>query len=195
MKTITIPTYNNPFIVVINNKVYQYKAGETIEVPDEVAEAIEDALELVPKPRLNPTRLGQALEDSVSEITSGDLVGVKTIVPYALCQRYSLKSIDIPDSLTSIGNSAFAGCSGLQTVRCGHNSKLDRIGSSTFNLCKNLTSVYLPTIPPALANIDAFANINASCVFYCKTQASLDAYKAATNWSTLTGTYSFVVEA
>ena len=40
MKTITIPTYNNPFVVVINNKVYQYKGGETIEVPDEVAEAI-----------------------------------------------------------------------------------------------------------------------------------------------------------
>lgn len=40
MKTITIPTYNNPFIVNINNKEYTYKAGETIEVPDEVAEVI-----------------------------------------------------------------------------------------------------------------------------------------------------------
>ena len=46
MKTITIPTYNNPFIVVINNKVYQYKGGETIEVPDEVAEAIENSQEV-----------------------------------------------------------------------------------------------------------------------------------------------------
>ena len=194
MKTVVIPDYKNPFIVVINNQVYRYNGGETIEVPDDVAEAIEDAIELAPKQRIIATRLGQFLEDTISEITIGDLVGVKTIVPYALCQRYSLKSIDIPDGLTSIGNSAFAGCSGLKTVRFGHNSKLDKIGSSTFNLCKNLTSVYLPTMPPSLVNIDAFANIKADCTFYCKSQASLDAYKVAENWSTLTGTYSFVVE-
>ena len=51
MKTIQIPTNSNPFIVNINNNVYQYRAGDTIEVPDDVAEAIEDALELVPKPK------------------------------------------------------------------------------------------------------------------------------------------------
>ena len=39
-KTIKIPAYKNPFIVIINNKVYQYSAGETIEVPDEVADVI-----------------------------------------------------------------------------------------------------------------------------------------------------------
>ena len=49
-KTITIPKYNNPFTLNINNKEYTYRGGDTIEVPDEVAEAIEDALELVPKP-------------------------------------------------------------------------------------------------------------------------------------------------
>lgn len=49
-KTITIPTNCNPYIVVINNHVYTYKAGETVEVPDEVAEAIEDAIALESKP-------------------------------------------------------------------------------------------------------------------------------------------------
>lgn len=51
MKTIQIPTYNSPFTVVINNNVYRYNAGETKEVPDEVAEAIENALKLTPKQR------------------------------------------------------------------------------------------------------------------------------------------------
>ena len=46
MKTISIPTYNNPFIVKINNNEYIYKGGETIEVPDEVAEAIENSQEV-----------------------------------------------------------------------------------------------------------------------------------------------------
>jgi hypothetical protein len=42
MKTIQIPTNCNPYVVVINNHVYTYKAGETAEVPDEVAEVIEN---------------------------------------------------------------------------------------------------------------------------------------------------------
>ena len=50
MKSISIPTHNNPFTVNINNKEYTYKGGETIEVPDEVAEAIEDAIALEPQP-------------------------------------------------------------------------------------------------------------------------------------------------
>ena len=42
MKAVTIPRSSDPFIVNINNKEYRYRAGETIEVPDEVAEAIEN---------------------------------------------------------------------------------------------------------------------------------------------------------
>lgn len=49
MKAIQIPKNNNPFIVVINNKAYSYAAGETVEVPDEVAEVIEDQMNLKPK--------------------------------------------------------------------------------------------------------------------------------------------------
>jgi hypothetical protein len=40
-KTVTIPTCRNPFEVTVNNKTYTYTAGETVEVPDEVAEVIE----------------------------------------------------------------------------------------------------------------------------------------------------------
>lgn len=51
-KTITIPKNNNPFIVNINNREYIYRGGETVEVPDEVAEVIEsymDAQHIVPQ--------------------------------------------------------------------------------------------------------------------------------------------------
>lgn len=40
-KTVTIPKCRNPYVVIVNNKEYAYTAGETIEVPDEVAEVIE----------------------------------------------------------------------------------------------------------------------------------------------------------
>ena len=169
MKTITIPEYKNPFIVVINNSVYQYKGGETIEVPDDVAEAIEDAIELIPKPKRYLSKFAQLVGGSLSEVTAADLEGVSTMDVSAFSSRPSLKKVAMPNSIT-------------------------KIDQYVFNWCTKLEGVWLPETPPTLVNANAFDKINASCVFYCKTQASLDAYKAAANWSTLTGTYSFVVE-
>lgn len=168
-RSIKIPEYKNPFIVVINNNVYQYKGGETVEVPDEVADAIEDALELVPKPKRYLSKFAQRAEGSLEEITVEDLRGVSTI-----------------------SHSAFVSCENLRKVSL-HNG-INTIRNYAFNWCSNLESVWLPEIPPTLVHTNAFDNVKADCVFYCKTQASLDAYKAATNWSTLTGSYSFVVE-
>ena len=193
-KTIIIPKYNDPFTVVINNEVYQYKGGETVEVPDDVAEAIADALELVPKPKRYLSKIAQRADCSITELTRGDLEGVETIAYYAFGQCSSLISVEFPDSVKALGGSAFHACNGLKSVKFGVNSRLESIGTTVFEWCSHLEKVYLPVTPPVLANTNAFNNINAACVFYCKTQASLDAYKKATNWSTLTGAYSFVVE-
>lgn len=194
MKTISIPEYNNPFIVNINNKEYIYKSGATIEVPDEVAEAIEDALELVPKPKRYLSKFAQRVDGSLTELTHSDLEGVETIAYYAFGQCSSLISAEIPDSVKDIGGYAFHGCNSMESIKFGVNSRLESIGAAAFTWCSRLEKVFLPVNPPTLADINAFANMNAGCVFYCKTQASLDAYKAAPIWSTLTGTYSFVVE-
>ncbi len=55
MKTVTIPTCANPFVVIINGKKYTYPAGETVSVPDEVAEVIERHEEAHPKPEEMPS--------------------------------------------------------------------------------------------------------------------------------------------
>ena len=170
MKTIQIPTTSNPFIVDINNHAYQYRAGETAEVPDEVAEAIEDALELEPKPKRYLSKFAQLVGGSLSEVTEEDLEGISTISNNAFSNCGALKQIVIPDSITKIGLYAF-------------------------DWCAELERVYLPETPPVFTKGNSFTNIKSSCVFYCKTQESLDAYKAAPIWSTLTSTYTFVVEA
>lgn len=192
MKTISIPKYKNPFVVIINNTVYKYKGGETVEVPDEVAEAIEDALDLVPKPKRYLGKFAQRVEGSVTEITTSDLERVETIDYYALAYSKNLKRIEIPNSVKSIGAGALYSCGRLESVDMGNG--VQRIEKNVFDWCAKLAYVYLPEIPPALEDVNAFDNINADCVFYCKTQASLDAYKAATNWSTLSGKYAFEVE-
>ena len=169
MKSISIPTHNNPFTVIINNREYTYKGGETIEVPDEVAEAIEDALELVPKPKRYPSRLAQLAEGSLQEITAEDLAGISAIGTCAFYSNFGVRKVTIPNNIKVIKANAFAWCT-------------------------NIAKMYLPEVPPALDDINFFNGINAACTFHCKSQASLDAYKSAPKWSTLTGTYAFVVE-
>ena len=169
MKTIQIPTNNNPFTVVINNHVYRYTGGETAEVPDEVAEAIEDALELEPKPKRYLSKFAQLVGGSLSEVTAEDLEGISIISNNAFSNCGALRQITIPDSITKIGLYAFDWCAELENVR-------------------------LPETPPVFTKGNSFTNIKQSCVFYCKTQASLDAYKAAPTWDTLASTYTFVVE-
>lgn len=168
-KTIIIPSYNDPFTVNINNREYVYKGGATIEVPDEVADVIANALALEPKPKIYLSKFAQRAEGSLTQITEADLEGISTIGHSAFVSCDNLRKVSLPNCITSIRNYAF-------------------------NWCSNLESVWLPETPPALVDVNAFGNINAACVFYCKTQESLNAYKAAPNWSTLTGTYTFKVE-
>lgn len=193
-KTITIPTNCNPYVIVINNHVYTYKAGDTVEVPDEVAEAIEDAIELVPKPKRYLSRFAQLADGSISEISVEDLDGVASIATYAFYNHKSLKSVIFPNSIVSIENFAFYGCSGIESIRFEDDSKLENLGTNVFDWCAKLAKVYLPETPPTLASVNAFANIKSDCVFYCKTQESLDAYKSAANWSDLTTPYTFALE-
>ena len=148
-----------------------------------------------PRPERYLSKFAQLANGTLTEITASDLKGIETIVYYAFGQCYLLERVEIPDSVKSIGISAFVGCKSIKELRFGKNSKINVIESNAFDWCTELSKVYLPIKPPVLTNVNAFQNIKGSCTFYCKTQASLDAYKATENWSTLAGTYSFVVEA
>lgn len=171
MKTITIPKrFGYPTVdIYINGKAYTFKSGEEITVDDNVADIIENAIALAPKQGMNKSKFAKRIDGTIEEITEGDLTGISAISHSALSNCKNLINISIPNTVTSIGTYAF-------------------------DWCTNLKSVYLPEIPPALG-VGSFGNIHKDCIFYCKSQESLNAYKAATNWSTLTGTYTFKVEA
>lgn len=171
MKTITIPKkYGYPTLdITINGKEYTVKSGEEITAEDHIVEAIENAIELEPKPKRYLSKFAQLVGGEIYEVTAEDLDGVATMDVSAFSSRPNLKKVVMPNSIT-------------------------KIDQYVFNWCTKLEGIWLPETPPTLVNANAFDKIKASCVFYCKTQASLDAYKAAANWSTLTGTYTFVVE-
>ena len=73
------------------------------------------------------------------------------------CFSYrSIKSVKIPDSVTSIGGSAFSSCTSLTNVTFEENSQLTSIGAFAFSECTSLTSI---TIPSNVTSIgyDAFS--------------------------------------
>ena len=62
----------------------------------------------------------------------------------------------IPDTVTSIGNSAFFGCSKLKSVTIGKGVEI--IGTPAFELCTQLTSITIPgSVTSACLNIFADA--------------------------------------
>ncbi len=67
---------------------------------------------------------------------------VTTIGHYAFANCHSLKNIEIPGSVIRIGDSAFSYCSNLTTIEIP--DSVTHIGSSAFSGCYNLTSIEIP---------------------------------------------------
>lgn len=94
---------------------------------------------------------------------------------------YSLMSVTISNTVTSIGNNAFNGCYSVSQLTIP--SGVTSIENSAFGNCYGMKEYhFLPTTPPTLGT-NAFGNIQSDCKIYVPAE-SLEAYKTATNWST-----------
>ena len=79
--------------------------------------------------------------ESIKEVTISS--GITSIGNDAFYGCTGLTSIVIPDSVTSIGDVAFAECSGLTSIDLGNG--VTSIGYFSFTLCTGLTSITIPS--------------------------------------------------
>jgi hypothetical protein len=89
---------------------------------------------------------------------SGEYVvdnSVTSIGEYAFYGCSDLSSITIPNSVTNIGSAAFSGCSGLSSISISNS--ITSIESAVFSGCSSLTSITIPNSVISIGN-HAFEN-------------------------------------
>lgn len=91
----------------------------------------------------------------------------------------SITSLTIGSHPTSIGDSMFRKCTGLTSIVIPSN--ISSINGYAFDGCSGLTSITVHSVTPPTLGISAFNSTN-DCPIYVPSE-SVDAYKAASGWS------------
>ena len=110
-----------------------------------------------------------AIPDSVTEIGVG---------AFSFCR--SLTSVTIGKSVTEISSGAFEYCSSLTSITIP--DSVTTIGNFAFYDCISLTSVYCRATTPPILYSSVYYNLPADAKIYVPRE-SVEAYKAAENWS------------
>lgn len=148
--------------------------------------------------------LAKFLTHGTTELKAEDWVGDTSTWAYQCYRQTRLVTVTFPFGYTGIQSYTFSNCSGLRTVNLP--STIQNIYANAFEYCTALETITLPavmrlllnsafvgcsslksvtieaTTPPTLGT-GVFSGTHADLVIYVPAE-SVEAYKAATNWST-----------
>ena len=162
-QTVTIPSCMNPFEVTINNHTYSFKSGESVELPDEVAEVINHHVDSVPKPLEKEEEVpggGSSIDIQPLNVTENGTYIAPEGTAYSpvevnvasscggenkLIQILNKTVVELTEEdlrgTTNIGKYAFDECSSLEKVMIP--STVTYIGERAFNNVSNLKEVHI----------------------------------------------------
>ena len=129
------------------------------------------------------TYFGTSTFEDCSSLTSVEIPdGVTELNDYLFKNCTSLTNVIIPNSITCFRRDVFEGCSSLISIEIP--GSIGSMYSGVFYDCENLISVTFNSItPPTLVSGAAiFGNNPSSLVIYVPAE-SVEAYKAASGWS------------
>ena len=176
--TIGTGSYGQSFAFKSGYKIYvpaasvdTYKAASGWSTYASNIFAIEDAV------RLTPTNGDPAISVKNYELATAGYVQ-STDVPSTI--KNGAGSLEVCEGVTRIGMASFRSGTSLTSVTLP--STLTRMDEVVFMDCTSLTSVTVNATTPPTMYYGAFDNTN-NCPIYVPA-ASVDAYKAANNWST-----------
>ena len=164
-----IKYYGDPDIVPSNESYFTVnETGETITGLTDTGKM---QTELVIPYKINGKEITNLKNDNDSSILDGNIVITKIILPNtittigssAFWNCSSLKSINIPDSVTEIGSIAFTYCSSLKSINIPNS--ITEIEGDTFTGCTSLKSINIP---------DSITSIRNSAFYNCSSLTSIN---------------------
>lgn len=126
------------------------------------------------------TNIGERAFEYCRELTNV-IINSGSIGDYAFMACSSITNVTLGNGVTSVGNNAFKNCYDINTVIIG--TGITSMGNYVFDWCPLSSFTIQATIPPSIGSSIITAMSTTSDFKICVPSESVDAYKAANNWS------------